>query len=402
MMYDLFAKIFTEKFNKGCLENEIRKIWEKICDKYRPNKWKKEFKKEFLNYIKSILNDYPLFLQFKLLKLYEILEEDLENFTKVLEKRVGRKIYRPEIPSAKEIYKDIILSSPDIKVATPIFSNNSSFLNSLPKYATLIEIIFTLKKPYLSKDDDNFYIIDNPIVKDKVFKPPMVRPTTWKGALRFSAIKVFEESLINGEINEGNWKEKRALLVRLFGNEKDALEDYLNRLIARELKKDKDYVKEEFKKYLIEKGLISKDIPSREGRLFFYPTFFDKISLDVITPLSRETRTPVRGPIYFEIVRENTKGIFRLLYYPFDLIAKGEFDKIEDEIKEDLELLSKALKKMFYEIGFSAKKTSGFGTAEIINVKLQCGDKLKDCEAIKEIFREEFPNMSIIGDGNES
>ena len=60
-------------------------------------------------------------------------------------------------------------------------------------------------------------------------------------------------------------------------------------------------------------------------------SFFDKISLDVITPLSRETKTPVRGrgPIYFEIVPENTKGIFRLLYYPFDLIAKGEFDKIK-------------------------------------------------------------------------
>jgi len=187
-----------------------------------------------------------------------------------------------------------------------------NYKNTIPKYSILIEVTFKLKKPYLSKDDDNFYIIDNPIVKDKVFKLPMVRATTWKGALRFASRFVNDER-------------KDEIIVRLFGNEKGEESNF------------------------------------RQGRLFFYPTFFDEISLDVITPLSRETKTPVRGPIYFEIVPEGAEGIFRLLYYPFDLIARGEFDKIEDEMKEDLEFLSKALQKMFYEIGFSAKKSSGFG-----------------------------------------
>jgi len=35
-----------------------------------------------------------------------------------------------------------------------------------------------LAKPYISKDDNPFYIIDNPIVRDKVFRMPMVRPTS--------------------------------------------------------------------------------------------------------------------------------------------------------------------------------------------------------------------------------
>ena len=87
--------------------------------------------------------------------------------------------------------------------------------------------------------------------------------------------------------------------------------------------------------------------------------------------MSRETKTPVRGPIYFETVPEGSKGTFRLpfrlLYYPFDLIARGELDEIEKEMKEDLKFLAKALKKMFYEIGFSAKKSSGFGVVEPIN-----------------------------------
>ncbi len=73
------------------------------------------------------------------------------------------------------------------------------------------------------------------------------------------------------------------------------------------------------------------------------------------------------------------------------MVAKGEFDKIENEVKEDLEFLAKALKKMFHEIGFSAKKTSGFGTADVKKVKIKVGEKLKRFEnEIKEYFKNKF------------
>ena len=209
----------------------------------------------------------------------------------------------------------------------------------------------------------------------------MVRATTWKGALRFAALKVFEdwvyEKLNKSKLDKETVFRERARIVKLFGNEKDSQEEYLGKLCllaiggelpaGEKLKEEIEKFNKEFEKWLIDEKIISKDVPSRSGRLFFYPTFFDRISLDVITPLSRETKTPVRGPIYFEIVPENTKGIFRLFYYPFDLVAKGEFDKIKNEVKEDLEFLAKALKKMFYETGFSAKKTSGFGVIHKIN-----------------------------------
>ena len=46
---------------------------------------------------------------------------------------------------------------------------------------------------------------------------------------------------------------------------------------------------------------------------------------------------------------------------------------------------------MFYEIGFSAKKTSGFGTAEAIDVKVLCGERLKEYErSIQAIFENEL------------
>ncbi len=86
-------------------------------------------------------------------------------------------------------------------------------LHDIPKYSCLIEIKFKLKKIYLSKEDDSFYIIDNPVVKEKVFKLPMVRATIWKGVLRFAALKVFEEELYNRTITENSWKEKELCLL---------------------------------------------------------------------------------------------------------------------------------------------------------------------------------------------
>ncbi|HBT38894.1 MAG TPA: hypothetical protein DIT29_03930 [Pseudothermotoga sp.] len=328
MVYDFFAKASLEDFNKENLEDKVREIWEKVYRKYKnkPNELKKEFEREFMDYIKSILDRYPLFLQSKLLRIYEGFEEDLRNFAETLKKEIKRKTYKPEIPSSKEVYKELILPEVKIKLDEPLLIESSNFSDSLPAYAIQIQITFKLKKPYLSKDDDNFYIIDNPIVKDKVFKVPMVRSTTWKGALRFAFKQICKDQKIE---------------IRLFGNEKGETENF------------------------------------RQGRLFFYPTFFDRISLDVITPLDRETRTPARGPIYFEVVPKNAKGVFKVLYYPFDLIAKGDFDSIEEEVEEDLELLLKTIKKMFTETGFSAKKTSGFGVAEIENATITVGSGLE-------------------------
>lgn len=265
-------------------------------------------------------------------------------------------------------------------------SNNFIDHKNIPDYLAFIQIKFTLKKPYLSKDDDDFYIIDNPIVKDKVFKLPMVRATTWKGALRFAAIKVFEDwvkKLDKSKIDKEEVFSERAKIIKLFGNEKDSQADYLGRLCllaiegdlptGKKLREKIEIINREFERWLIDRKIISKEIPSRAGRLFFYPTFFEEISLDVITPLSRETKTPTHGPIYFEIVPRGVEGIFRLLYYPFDLVARGKPDKIEEEMRGDLDFLSKALEKMFYKIGFSAKKSSGFGVIKQIkdnNVKV--------------------------------
>ena len=192
-------------------------------------------------------------------------------------------------------------------------------LESLPPNSTLIKISFTLKKPYTSKDEGEFNVIDNkifenPIVRDKFTGLPMVKPTTWKGHLRFAAERV-----------EWDKERKKIIIKRLFGSEPEEKENPL------------------------------------KGRLYFFPTFFDEeAEKEVITPLNRNTRTPVKGPIPLEIVKEGTNGEFYLLYFPY---PKGD-NYQESQVDEDLEFLSKSLELMFYSYGFSAKKTSGFGVIE--------------------------------------
>lgn len=200
-----------------------------------------------------------------------------------------------------------------------IFYPQPEDLQNLPSDSALLKISFVLKKPYTSKDEAEFRIlnnniIENPIVRDKFTGKPYIKPTTWKGNLRFAA----------GKVNAENEKKKR-IIKRLFGSESEEKENHL------------------------------------KGRLYFFPTFFKKnAKKDVITPLKRSTRTPANGPISFEVMKPGDSADFYLLYLPY---PKGDNFK-EEKVAEDLNFLADALRLMFYTYGFSAKKTSGFGVIE--------------------------------------
>ena len=212
-------------------------------------------------------------------------------------------------------------------------------LQNLPENSTLIKISFTLKKPYTSKNEGEFCIIDgrifeNPIVRDKFTDLPMVRPSTWKGHLRFAAEKI-----------ECKKDERKNIIKRLFGSK-------------------------------------PKEDEPLKGRLYFFPTFFEEnAKKDVITPLKRDTRTPTkRGPIPLEVMKPGTSGEFHLLYIPY---PKGK-DFKKEEIEEDLKFLAESLGLMFYTYGFSAKKTSGFGVIE--ELKESEVKVYPEIEDLKQIF----------------
>jgi CRISPR-associated protein Cmr2 len=129
-------------------------------------------------------------------------------------------------------------------------------INRLPAGSWFLHIDFTLTKPYASKDDESFYIIDNPVKKEKVFRVPYVAAPTWKGNLR-EALRLRHA-----------WNDEDEKLRQLMGNPREAEENL------------------------------------HAGRLCFFPTFFDRIDLEVLNPHKRETGAGTL-PIYRDQEKEN-------------------------------------------------------------------------------------------------
>jgi CRISPR-associated protein Cmr2 len=194
-----------------------------------------------------------------------------------------------------------------------VIQNYPLDLTPLPFGSFHIQFEFTLLKPYISRDDNDFYIIDNPIVRDKVFRYPMVRPTAWKGALRHALWQLEHDEEDNDQIQ------------RLFGSAND------------------------------------EDDSGKRGRLYFYPSFFTQTGLEILNPHDRERRVG-KNPILIESVPQDAAATFTLLYTPLDCIG-GDKSETRRQTFADLELVAQGLEAMFTVYGFGAKTSSGYGVA---------------------------------------
>lgn len=209
----------------------------------------------------------------------------------------------------------------------------------LPTGSFALQFTFTLAQPYISRDEQDFYIIDNPIRKDKILGLPYVASTSWKGSLRAALWQL------------GSCAQDEAI-CRLFGNEKG------------EKNQDKLHA----------------------GRLCFFPTFFTQKSLEIINPHDRERRVG-KNPILFESVPGGIKGAtgnFTLLYVPFDCIGKDE-KTTREQVAQDLQLVAEGLQAMFRTYGFGAKTSSGFGHANeyVANGLLRLRVKVDEVQKIE-------------------
>ncbi len=280
-------------------------------------------------------------------------------------------------------------------------------MNELPEWSFAIHLKFTLRQPYYSQDDSAFYLLDNPIRKEKVFRLPYIAPTQWKGTLHSVMVRrlaTWWERKLNVPLSEIHavsdkrqqaqwWREKlkepvseshlkefvhqRTRLFRLFGTEKDFANEnktgqlYLDQLLptsagswqASKYKLRSDSVGEwQAKKY---HRFVSSHIASNgflSGRLSFYPSFFTQIGLEVINPHSRKTGAG-EVPILFETVPRDASADFLLLYVPHDCVGKPP-DETAGQVAEDLQMIARGLREMFCLYGFGAKTSSGFGRAE--------------------------------------
>jgi CRISPR-associated protein Cmr2 len=175
-------------------------------------------------------------------------------------------------------------------------------LTLLPPYSFVLQFAFTLAQPYISRDEQDFYIIPNPVRKDRVFNLPYVASTSWKGSLRAA-------------LGQPGDQAEKDLIVHLFGNEKGVEDQKL----------------------------------LRSGCLYFYPTFFTRKSIEVINPQNRELRSGEQ-PIPLESVPKGTTGVFTLLYVPDDLIGQNQ-QIIREAVGKELRFVAKGLQAREIVIG---------------------------------------------------
>jgi CRISPR-associated protein Cmr2 len=229
-------------------------------------------------------------------------------------------------------------------------------ISALPEGSWVIEFPITLKKPFISKDDMLLYIIENPVRKDKVFGVPFTSSMAWKGNLRWTMMKSHLEPAV---YDPSKFAEIRYQHTLLFGTEKGLEEipkgwtKYLDDLCPDAKDDYRNKLKKRFGK---------DEASSLTGMLYFYPTFWDRIDLEVINPHDRKTKTG-KNPIYYEVVPEGAKGFFRLVYLPFYYLGEP-LPELKNKVLKDLKDVIKGLEEMMLKYGFSAKKSSGYGVIE--------------------------------------
>ncbi len=281
-----------------------------------------------------------------------------------------------------------------VKQISGIYENPAGlqkYIEKLPKYSFAIWFKFRLKAPYFSKDDDEFYIIQNPILKEANFKVPVIRGSAWKGAVASAFRELFREDFSNKKekiesflrvfgAGSESIKAIEQALIKETGNFEKAREGILSFLFfelgleitGQDLQKAKDiknkndlrnFIKDKLSKKLNDS---QKDLPiefqTHKGRAIFYPTYFDKLSLEIINPHDRRKRAGT-NPIHYEVVPEGVEGIFQLIYIPFDAVLRSEED-VKNEAEEDLKNITDAL-KILSKKGIGAKTKLGWGTFEI-------------------------------------
>ena len=241
---------------------------------------------------------------------------------------------------------------------------NTPDFTLLPSGSWSLQFTFTLAKPWLSKDDDLFYVTEsvNPVRKDKVFKVPMMSAAAWKGLLRWTLMHI-RLAQKRDDLDPQQFATERFVQTLLFGDEQGE-EPGDAKGFAKHVNKLNSEARTEYERLLRGYFKVKPDeaLPHHSGRLIFYPTFFDAIDVEVINPHSRETRAGTH-PIYLECVPAGAKGAFTLLYVPFDLIGHSK-EKIRQQIFADLQRVAEGLQAMFLTYGFGAKTSSGFGVAE--------------------------------------
>ncbi|HRD88620.1 MAG TPA: hypothetical protein PK752_10270 [Accumulibacter sp.] len=198
-------------------------------------------------------------------------------------------------------------------------------LACLPEGSATLELGFSLLSPLLTRDDDPFYLFDNPVRKDHIFSAPFLAAASVKGLCADAYRRAFSDQPATASIEE--WRGADAHALRLFGIADDGLQQ-----------------------------------GSRVGRLHFFPVWFDLVQFLVMNP-----RDPKRGtgklPIQFEAVApvdargQAVRGTLAAFYFN----PLGDSDKTPGDAIADVARFIAACAAWLPVLGLGAKRLAGYG-----------------------------------------
>lgn len=406
-------EVILERLNKMNINNRINN--ENSQDEiYHFLKYSYKYKihKDFDNKIENMEDNFNEIFPFSE-------NRDINIFRKVKVKEFCIEWFRKKLEyKRQDKYKWQINNLKSINTISGIYTEDDSFqdyINKLIPGSFGLLYNFVLTSPYFSKDDDEFYIIDNPVMKEKVWKVPMIKGSSWKGSLLQAALRKMSDLIEIGDVKKV--LDYYLAITRIFGTGSDdfrKIEDEIKKFINGKSKEDNGskIINQLIKYALNELGLnikitkngqtlaaqvceqiISQNTKSlnrvyenlftvRKGRAVFYPTYFDKLSLEVINPHNRNTKAGTH-PIYYEVVPSVSKGILQIVYIPYDSITVP-IEELKKQVQKDCNFLKELVKMVLEEIGIGAKTKLGWGRATIkekrscfANMEGICGEKIK-------------------------
>jgi hypothetical protein len=231
------------------------------------------------------------------------------------------------------------------QLAGATMDNGLPTVGDLPRGSATLVLRFQLTSPLLTKDDDPFYLFDNPVRRDHLFGVPYLSAAAIKGLSADAYQRAFTGETPWAELGGNDptrtlaFRRNDPHALRLFGAADDGAEDSAG---------------------------------SWRGRLHFAPAWFRHVQYLIMNP-----GDPTKGigtvPIQFEAIApmdekgKPSSGEIRLFYFN----PLGTPDSDESTVRADLARWIASVATWWPALGLGAKRLAGYGAIVPLSAELR-------------------------------
>ncbi len=216
-------------------------------------------------------------------------------------------------------------------------------LTHFPRYSARLLLEFKLLTPLITKDDDPFYPLENPVRKDPIFRVPYLSAASVKQLFdkafqRAVQLKngmglASEKSLAN-RLHAFGSKDDNKTALRLFGASNNS-------------------------------NHVQPSRGGEVGRLRFSPVWFKNVQFLPINPKAAEESAPIQVEAIAPNPQEN--AVIEIVYFnPHSVNLTNE-----QVVREDLANLLTAVAVLLPDLGLGSKREDGYGAIQIEKATLQ-------------------------------